>query len=386
MSTRSIRGWWLVHKWTSLICTLFLLLLCITGLPLIFYHEIEELLDPHPEPAPLAEGTPRANPDWIVETAAALQPGEVVQYLSFDPDEPDAAFVTLGASADAVEASAFYMFDARTGELLHEYPLGEGIMYVLWRLHVDMFADLPGTLFLGLMGLLLVASLVSGAVLYGPFMRRLQFGTVRHERAPRTRWLDLHNLLGIATLIWLVVVGTTGAINTLALPIYGNWQATELAEMSAPYRSRPPLAELGSVARALASARAAAPDMAVSFVAFPGTEWASPHHFGIYLQGGTPLTSRLFKPMLVDARTGEVTDQRDLPWYVTALLISQPLHFGDYGGLPLKVLWAILDLLAIVVLGSGLYLWLKKRQRPLEALLATLADRGSKDAALRRSA
>jgi uncharacterized iron-regulated membrane protein len=30
--------------------------------------------------------------------------------------------------------------------------------------------------------------------------------------------------------------------------------------------------------------------------------------------------------------------------------------------LPLKVLWALLDLVTIVVLVSGLYLWIKRRQ------------------------
>lgn len=38
----------------------------------------------------------------------------------------------------------------------------------------------------------------------------------------------------------------------------------------------------------------------------------------------------------------------------------QPLHFGNYGGMPLKILWALLDLLAILVLASGLYLWLER--------------------------
>lgn len=46
--------------------------------------------------------------------------------------------------------------------------------------------------------------------------------------------------------------------------------------------------------------------------------------------------------------------------YLTALLVSQPLHFGDYGGMPMQILWALLDIATIVVLGSGLYLWLKK--------------------------
>src|SRR3990170_6944715 len=49
--TRSLRRWGFVHKWTSLICTLFMLLLCITGLPLIFHHEIDDLLHSHVEAA-----------------------------------------------------------------------------------------------------------------------------------------------------------------------------------------------------------------------------------------------------------------------------------------------------------------------------------------------
>jgi uncharacterized iron-regulated membrane protein len=57
-----------------------------------------------------------------------------------------------------------------------------------------------------------------------------------------------------------------------------------------------------------------------------------------------------------------MTDSRHLPWYVATLLISQPLHFGDYGGMPLKIIWAILDIITIVVLVTGLYLWLRRRQ------------------------
>ena len=40
------------------------------------------------------------------------------------------------------------------------------------------------------------------------------------------------------------------------------------------------------------------------------------------------------------------------------MYVTQPLHFGNYAGLALKIVWAVLDILAIVVLGSGLYLWL----------------------------
>lgn len=91
------------------------------------------------------------------------------------------------------------------------------------------------------------------------------------------------------------------------------------------------------------------------------------------MRGNTPLTARLLRPALIDAATGKLTDSRNLPWYVTTLLISQPLHFGDYGGMPLKIIWAILDVITIVVLITGLYLWLRRRQSgsSVERMLAT---------------
>ena len=50
-----------------------------------------------------------------------------------------------------------------------------------------------------------------------------------------------------------------------------------------------------------------------------------------------------------------------MPWYLRVLEISRPLHFGDYGGMPLKIIWMLLDIATILVLGSGIYLWLSRR-------------------------
>jgi uncharacterized iron-regulated membrane protein len=77
---------------------------------------------------------------------------------------------------------------------------GGAFLGVMFRLHVDLFAGLWGKLFLGFMGLLLIVAIVSGVVLYAPFMRKLEFGEVRRDAHPRVKWLDLHNMLGIVTL------------------------------------------------------------------------------------------------------------------------------------------------------------------------------------------
>jgi uncharacterized iron-regulated membrane protein len=81
------------------------------------------------------------------------------------------------------------------------------------------------------------------------------------------------------------------------------------------------------------------------------------------LRGDTPLTSRVLQPVLLDGETGELVDNRQLPLYLKLLFLSQPLHFGDYAGLPLKIVWALLNVITIAVIGSGFYLWMARRMR-----------------------
>ncbi|MBA4098633.1 MAG: peptidase [Rhodospirillum sp.] len=372
MQARTIKTWHLVHKWTSLVCTLFLLMLCITGLPIIFYEEIDHASGNVPD-LPVLEGvSSSAGMDKIVAAAQRLYPQEQVKYLIWDDHEPNLVYTSMQGPDSAPDEFRVLAFDGRTGDLLQEPNYNSGFMYVMFTLHVDMFAALPGMLFLGFMGLLFVASIASGTVLYAPFMRKLTFGTVRHDRAPRAKWLDLHNLLGVVTLAWVLVVGTTGVINTLADLVLALWRADQLAEMTAPYQGKPPLEQLGSLDQALVTAFAAAPHMTPSFVAFPGTDFSTNHHYMVAMYGNTPLTSKLMRPVLVDAETNALTAVRELPWYVKTLLISQPLHFGDYGGMPLKIIWAVFDLVTIIVLGSGLYLWLARRRSSIEVEIAEL--------------
>ena len=383
MTRSAVRTWYLVHKWTSLVCTLFLLILCLTGLPLIFHDEIEELTGGSPPlagPASSSDAPGLLPLDVMLQRALSERPGEVPLYMAFDNESP-LLTVTTGPAADAPEPQMTLMLFDRTNGSLVAPPGEEGFMEFLLQLHTDMFLGLPGMLFLGAMGVLFVAALVSGVVLYAPFMRKLDFGTVRTERSRRLKWLDWHNLLGITAFAWMTVVGLTGIINALATPLVDQWRNGALAEMTGLEAGAAPLppSRYGSLDRAMASARAALPGNDPQFIAFPGGAYSSGHHYTVFFQGDTPLTKRLLTPALIDAETGRLTAVRPMPLSMKALQLSQPLHFGDYGGLPLKLLWAALTLFTIVVLGSGLYLWLGRRHAPLPLRLAEVTSGGQVD-------
>jgi uncharacterized iron-regulated membrane protein len=298
MRSSTLRGWRWTHKWSSIACTAFLLLICLSGLPLIFNEEIDHLLDPPPAYAVVPAGTPNISVDLLAGQARRMFPGEIVTSIYSDDDEPQ-IYVWMAPSFAALHANPrlghFVRFDAHSGRVIEGAKPAEqqrqSFMSVMLSLHTDLFAGLPGELFMGAMGLLFVVAIVSGIVLYGPFTRKLDFGAVRTDRARRTRWLDLHNLLGVVTLAWTLVVGATGVMNELSTPLFGIWQMTDVKAMLAPWQGKVPprVDELSSPQAALETAERAVPGMNVSSIVFPGSDNGSPHHYLLWASLGSGL-------------------------------------------------------------------------------------------------
>jgi uncharacterized iron-regulated membrane protein len=381
MTRAALRRWFWVHKWTSLVCTAFLLVVCITGLPLVVRDEISNWLDDGLPYASVPAGTPNVSLDRLADVSRQMYPGQIIISMFSDDDEPKIVVFMAPSwpSFKANRKSAHWIkFDAHTAQVLRQSkPFDQdGLTFLglMLQLHRDMFAGLAGELFMGLMALLFVVAIVSGVAVYGPFMRKLDFGTVRSDRSARLKWLDLHNLFGVVMLAWTLVVGATGFINELSTPLFALWQQTDGKAMLDPMRGKPvpEVAELSSPQAAFDTAKAALPAMTMTSLVFPGSPFGSPFHFLVWGKGQAPLTSRLFSPVLIDARSGALVSVVKMPWYLRALEVSRPLHFGDYGGVPLKIIWILLDLVTIAVLGSGLYLWISRRASPVAEAEAEL--------------
>ena len=116
MLVKTIQRWSWVHKWTSLVCPVFLLVLCLTGLPLIFKDEIgiwsgTTVLPPEMAPE-IVQATPLASVDRMIEDARRRRPDDKVMYISRSDDQP-AWFVGMGKTVDAPNPTAVFKYDAR---------------------------------------------------------------------------------------------------------------------------------------------------------------------------------------------------------------------------------------------------------------------------------
>lgn len=375
MTPASLRNWRWVHRWTSLVCSVNLLILCVTGLILVFHHEVEHLLGTEELDTSYTEGQAPLPLEALVATAHKLDPTLEPKFVSFDPEERGARYIYLSPpGARDFEGGRWVVLNAYTGASQVLKQPTETLTGFLLKLHVDLFAGFAGQMFVGVMGLLFVVSTVSGLVVYGPFMKKLAFGILRFGRNTRIANTDLHNLFGVATLVWAFVVGLTGAILSFSPLIVGYWQNTEMASLIARHAAEPRAGTVVGVDEVARAGTAAFPGMDLAFIAYPGNEYASDRHYSVVVRGHTELTQRLLSVALVDAESGRVVETAETPWYITALLLSGPFHFGDYGGLPLQILWALFTIVTGVVTVTGFVVWVK---RPRARAVAGVAAGGT---------
>lgn len=78
MTLGAFTWWYRVHRWTSLVCTVFVLVSCLTGLPLIFDDEIDRGVG---KPAESTAPAVSVDLDTLVAVARTQRPRDVVQVI-----------------------------------------------------------------------------------------------------------------------------------------------------------------------------------------------------------------------------------------------------------------------------------------------------------------
>ncbi|MFT4248471.1 MAG: PepSY-associated TM helix domain-containing protein [Pseudomonas sp.] len=357
---------WL-HRWCSLVATLPFLILCLTGTVLIFHEEIDAAMGT--VPASASDARPHRPLQASIDNALAAHPGERVASIGIDAKEHPGLVLLVMVPA---QAHKFEDMKLRFAELATAQPTEHVVdptatlTGFLLELHAHWFLGMPGELIGALIALLVVVSLLSGVVVYWPHLKKVAFGLLRRGRGPRLRQLDLHNTIGAVVLGWALAVSLTGFLlgfGTLATAI---WSSTVFADLREPHADtvidarHPPV----DADTAIAAAVGQVPQgwHVVSLI-FPDTDYSTSRHYTALMLGPSGLEERLYRVGLVDATTGKVAKLVEMPGYMKAIVLSQPLHFGDYGGLPLKILWTLCTWLTLFITANGAWLWWDRRRR-----------------------
>ena len=195
-----------VHLVLGLTAGLVIALQALSGIFLAFEPQLREWLDPVPRAVPVP-GVPRLNPSRLLE-AARQDPNQDREWTGFrlksDPTEP-----------------AQVLDDHKTPLVLHPQTgekLGERrpLQFFLWvlELHQELAAGELGASLVGLACAALLVMCLSGLILWWPRnLRALRAASRLHPRMPgKAFYWNLHNVLGIYTLVILTTLSSTGLI------------------------------------------------------------------------------------------------------------------------------------------------------------------------------
>jgi uncharacterized iron-regulated membrane protein len=245
-------------------------------------------------------------------------------------------------------------YDIREKKIRDEAKKEEsGFFSWLLELHRELFLGFAGKMYIGFIGFLYVFLLISGFFIYGRMMKKRSFGDIRNPF--KLKLADLHKYLGVTSFGWALIVGFTGTLLAFNSLIIKAFQYSTLNQLISKYGNAANSEGPGSgvLGHAIANVQNQNLEGEISFVSFPGTEFGVPGHFVFLMEKFWLGREQASQILLSSADSGGLSEVVDLPFYLKALILSEPLHFGNYGGLAFKIIWLLFALCSLLVMLMG---------------------------------
>jgi uncharacterized iron-regulated membrane protein len=295
-----------------------------------------------------------------------------------------------GAEGHGVELGGTHWWAGRdaTGQLqVHTQaasPLGEWVDLLHRTAGVPghLGDDYLGVYVMGVAAVLYFLALVSGVVVLLPTLVK-DFFAVRPGANRKRFWLDVHNVLGITSLPFHLVISLTVVVfafhdqfyGALEQVVYGRQPMFTPPAAQAPERDPARLMPLSQV---LARVQQEAPGFAPTELLYMRLNSPRPMvrvalaHPNAIVHG--PRTAYL----VLQPYTGQVLNDSMLPgrestWSAPVNLFFA-LHFGSYGGEWVRWLYAVLGLMGAALFYTGNLLWLETRRKRQRADIPTVSQ------------
>ncbi|MFG7351185.1 PepSY-associated TM helix domain-containing protein [Shewanella oncorhynchi] len=384
MAKISNRFWFMLHGWVSLPIWLLFCFICLTGTIAVLSHEITWLTNPasralNPNDLPvkpvseLMTIVEEAYPSAAVSGAMTLEPYMVNVIMFSDADKPYAmAYV-----------------NQYTGEI---QQINEGMTFAgfIRSLHAWLLFPWQSGYSLGYylvcsMALFMLASLVTGLIVYKRFWRSFFAPKLRVSQGKKTLLADLHKLSGVWSIWFIAIMAVTG-LWYLVQAIF--WHADIDIESHAPLvaAEQLPFIQKGDVnpadpsvsfAQALTLAQTHFPDFQPSYVMKPE------HNRDMYHLSGSGehiFYDQYSYNLSINPWTGEIaraTSPETMTGIQTLMHIADPLHYGTLGGIWTKIIWFIFGVILSGMSITGFMMWGLRNVRAIKKMESpsTVADR-----------
>lgn len=358
---------WRWHHYLGVYVGLAIIFLSITGCLALFKVEIDRLLNPgiwkvEPEgermPMQTAlSGVQEAFPELkFFEIHLPRAANEPYNFRFFPRDEP------------IYQRQLIEVFvNPYNGEILTRRDYFSTFSYFLRNIHVRFFESWIGRQLVGLAGLAMVVILVTGMVIYFPFTKRQPFFKIRRKNS-RQYWADIHKFTGLSSLLFNLVIAGTGA--WLGLQVWlMDWTDSKVPNRTFSREKLITPAEDSlqplDLDLYLAESKQTFPEM-IPFLIRPVNNGQRL----VEVMGDLPGTvyERYTNKVILDKVSGDLLFKYDLRNRGLAekfYFIQEALHFGDFGGVWLKLFYLLFGLTSGGLSIAGFWIFMKRKQKSM---------------------
>ncbi len=367
------RIWFLVHSWLAMPVWFFLLIICVTGTLATVSQEIVWLANPDVRASKPSDDAQRLSYGQVLDAINRAEPQIIVQSIG-RPQEDHFALTVRVSYPDGTSPTLYV--NPYTGAIQGISPQFDFRQFTRalhgWWLVPFTNGFSWGWYLVSLMGLPMLASLITGLVVYKKFWRGFFKPTLRFNQGARIFWGDFHRLSGIWSIWFIAVISITGVWFLIQALLSDSQISISTAGVPPVVaREEVPVVESGArggridIDQAIEIAGTSIPGLVPSFVGLPGNAYS---HISVWGRGWYPL---MFQGASVNPYTANVDHTRLLSDRSTLEFVTEsmrPLHTGDFGGLWLKLVWFVFGLLLSMMVLSGLLIWSKRTVQATAAL------------------
>lgn len=355
------RLWFMLHGWCALPVWFFLLFVCITGTIATVDKEIMWLIDPSVR-ATHEDGAIRKPLNEVMLDVQRQIPGVYVKSVRFG--EPYMALEMGISTPDTPNAVAWV--NPYTGEV-QRIARGINFSNFVRSLHgwllMPWFSGTPiGWYAVTALSFPLLGSVITGLVVYKRFWRSFTQPRLRTGKGSRVFWGDLHRLAGVWSLWFIVVIAITGFWFMVRGVMFDMHIQVGMEDPDIPRREAPlrqpgdPLPQV-DLDGTLATIQALRPGTRPLAITPPEHALGS---ISVYSRSTFPL---LAEEAWVHPYSGDVLGLRNAEVASATEVISvvnASLHYGNFGGVWVKLIWTFFGLLMSSLVASGTIIWTKR--------------------------
>jgi uncharacterized iron-regulated membrane protein len=356
--TSTVKNALSAHAAVGLLAGALLYIVALSGTVLVFYDELQRVEQPGFEMTELAPAAVERAAVAIMATEAG-KPKSTHLYFSLPSPEFPKAMGYTDTQQIRLDNQGRLEGEVETGWSSFLYAVHYGLT----------LPGLIGIVIVGILGVMMLALSISGVIAH-PRIFRDAF-RLRARDGGGIGLADWHNRMSVWTLPFIVMIALTGAVIGLgsltAQSVAARFYAGDVEEAFAPvfggeHPVDPSPAPLPAIARSLDYMKAHYPGIAVTYLTIhdPMTKGQS-----IQIMGMHPRRLIFGEYYNFDAAgTFEhTTGLADGELGQQAAASNYNLHFGNYGGLRVKIAYFVLGAALTAICATGTFIWLGKRRR-----------------------